>query len=52
MKTTFGLIGPYLQLEYNPIPDLYIIPGLRYDYYSGTALQGVDSARALGLPEN
>lgn len=40
MKTTFGLIGPYLQLEYNPIPDLYIIPGLRYDYYPELLYRG------------
>lgn len=33
MEMTFGLVGPYFQLEFSPLPDLLIIPGFRYDYY-------------------
>ncbi|KMQ51169.1 TonB family protein [Chitinispirillum alkaliphilum] len=29
----FGLVGTYLNMEFKPIENLLIIPGIRYDYY-------------------
>ena len=40
MQENFGLIGPFAQVEYRPVPELLIIPGVRFDYYQELEYKG------------
>ncbi|MDP4103327.1 MAG: TonB-dependent receptor plug domain-containing protein [Bacillota bacterium] len=40
LNNLFGLISPYEQFEFNPIPKLFLITGLRFDYYRGLDYNG------------
>jgi TonB family protein len=40
MRVNFGLIAPYVEAEYCPVPSLTVTPGLRYDYYNELQYNG------------
>ncbi len=33
LTTDFGQAGPYLDVEYRPLPRMLLVPGVRFDYY-------------------